>query len=191
MLPLSRCSWSFHGLSRRSFTTIFSLSVTPLQTQIPGVALNQSITSFGHMLSIKLQINNLLLWNQQVQGIITFHKRHQFVVNPQIPTKYRSEVDQLADVLFEECQLWLIYDQLLFPRYYPYFLKLCCLGFYLANICSKFGIKFLKVPLMLRGLYCFKWLEAMQQEYNVLLENHTLVYVRPNYFLWWYVTNSN
>lgn len=50
--------------------------------------------SFTQPLSIKLDDQNFLLWNQQVEAVITAHKLHQFVVNPLIPLKYALETDR-------------------------------------------------------------------------------------------------
>jgi hypothetical protein len=49
---------------------------------------------FAPKLSIKLDDKNLLLWHQQVEGVIISHKLHRFVVNPQIPAKYDSEANR-------------------------------------------------------------------------------------------------
>lgn len=42
----------------------------------------------GTKLSIKLDEQNILLWNQEIEGVITTHKLYGHVVNPQIPPQF-------------------------------------------------------------------------------------------------------
>ena len=69
---------------------------------------------FGPRLSIKLQENNFLLWNQQVEGIILSHKLHKFVVNPQIPPIFDSEENRIANKVSAVYESWIVQDQALF-----------------------------------------------------------------------------
>lgn len=49
---------------------------------------------FGPVLSIKLQENDYLLWNQQVVGVILAQRVHKIVVNALIPQKFKTTQDQ-------------------------------------------------------------------------------------------------
>lgn len=70
--------------------------------------------SFSHPLSIKLDEKNFLLWNQQVQVVITAHKLHRFLVNPIISILYKTEANHALDLVSDAYQRWLVQDQLLF-----------------------------------------------------------------------------
>lgn len=52
-----------------------------------------SDNTFAPKLSIKLQENNFMLSNQQVEGAILSHKLHRIVENPQIPPMFKTEND--------------------------------------------------------------------------------------------------
>ncbi|CAI8604343.1 unnamed protein product [Vicia faba] len=81
----------------------------------PSLFLNSTNHNvFGPKLSIKLQENNFLLWNQQVKGIILSHKLHKFVANPQIPLIFKSDKDHLANKVFDEYETWIVQDQAFF-----------------------------------------------------------------------------
>ncbi|MCI19265.1 retrovirus-related Pol polyprotein from transposon TNT 1-103, partial [Trifolium medium] len=67
-----------------------------------------------HSLTIKLTEKNFLLWSQQVNGVITTHNLHRFVVNPEIPLQYASVGDLLDGKNSNEYQQWLFKDQSLF-----------------------------------------------------------------------------
>ncbi|KAI5438360.1 hypothetical protein KIW84_024196 [Lathyrus oleraceus] len=60
-------------------------------------ASSNSNNTFGRKLSIKLQDNNYLLWNQQVEGIILTQNMHKVVVNPQIPQKFNYVQDRVSE----------------------------------------------------------------------------------------------
>lgn len=74
----------------------------------------KSTNSFGPKLSIKLQENKYLLWNQQVEGVILTQKMHKLVVNPQIPLKFKSAQDRIEGTIFEEYEAWIVQDQVVF-----------------------------------------------------------------------------
>jgi histone deacetylase 1/2 len=61
-----------------------------------------------------LDENNFLLWSQQVNGVITAHNLHRFVVNPEIPLQYANVADRLDGKNSDEYQQWLFKDQSLF-----------------------------------------------------------------------------
>lgn len=75
---------------------------------------NSGSVSFTHPLSIKLDDTNFLIWSQQVEAVIIAHKLHRFVVNPDIPLKYSSEVDRAQDKVSDAYEKWLVQDQMLF-----------------------------------------------------------------------------
>jgi histone deacetylase 1/2 len=74
-------------------------------TNLPSTNKESSKSGLTHSLTIKLDEKNLLLWNQQVNGVITAHNLHRFVVNPEIPLQFASVADR---------QRWLFKDQTLF-----------------------------------------------------------------------------
>ena len=49
---------------------------------------------FGSKLSSKLQENNYMLWNQQVEGVILTQRLYKVVVNPRIPVKFKTPQNQ-------------------------------------------------------------------------------------------------
>ncbi|GAU11134.1 hypothetical protein TSUD_197580 [Trifolium subterraneum] len=81
---------------------------------LPPTAKNSRKSGLTHSLTIKLDEKNFLLWNQQVNGVITAHNLHRFVVNPQIPLQYESVEDRLDGKNSDEYQQWLFKDQSLF-----------------------------------------------------------------------------
>lgn len=70
--------------------------------------------SFNHPLSLKLDDHNFLLWGQQVGGVITAHKLHRYVVNPEIPPQYANQDDRALGRETDAYQPWLVQDQMLF-----------------------------------------------------------------------------
>lgn len=54
-----------------------------------------SANTFTLKLSIKLQENNFLLWNQHVKGVIQSHKFHKTVVNHRIQPIFRLKIIEL------------------------------------------------------------------------------------------------
>lgn len=77
----------------------------------------------GSKLSIKLDDQNFLLWNQQMEEVITSHKLHPLLVNPEIPQKYDSENDRLIDRVSDAYNKWLVKDQTLFHMVAFYFFR--------------------------------------------------------------------
>ncbi|KAI5413791.1 hypothetical protein KIW84_058074 [Lathyrus oleraceus] len=77
-------------------------------------ASTKSKNSFGPKLSIKLQENNYLLWNQQLEGVILTQKMHKLVVNPHIPQKFKSAQDRIIGTVSEEYEAWIMQDQVVF-----------------------------------------------------------------------------
>ena len=65
------------------------------------IGVSSSSNSFSPKLSIKLQEKNLLLWNQQVEGVILSHKLHRMVVNPRIQPILKSKNDRLENCISE------------------------------------------------------------------------------------------
>lgn len=63
---------------------------------VTGVGSSTAPVTFTHVLSIKLDEKNFLLWKQQVEGVVIAHKLHRYVVNPTIPQKYASEFDRVT-----------------------------------------------------------------------------------------------
>lgn len=51
---------------------------------------------FGHKLSIKLQENSYMLWNQQVKGVILAQIVHKVMFNPRIPPKFKTMQDKVG-----------------------------------------------------------------------------------------------
>ncbi|MCI17052.1 retrovirus-related Pol polyprotein from transposon TNT 1-94, partial [Trifolium medium] len=87
-------------------TTVEDLRLPPTR--------ESSKSGLTHSLTIKLDEKNYLLWNQQVNGVITTHNLHRLVVNPEIPLQYASVADRLDGKNSEEYQQWLFKDQTLF-----------------------------------------------------------------------------
>ncbi|PNX57709.1 retrovirus-related Pol polyprotein from transposon TNT 1-94, partial [Trifolium pratense] len=83
-------------------------------TDLPSTTKGSSKSGLTHSLTIKLDEKNYLLWNQQVNGVITAHNLHRFVVNPEIPLQYTSVADRLDGKNSDEYQRWLFKDQTLF-----------------------------------------------------------------------------
>ncbi|CAI8596383.1 unnamed protein product [Vicia faba] len=73
-----------------------------------------SNNTYGPKLSIQLKDNNYLLWNQQVEGVILTQKMHRFVVNPQIPVKFKTDQSRILNKIFDEYEVWIVQDQALF-----------------------------------------------------------------------------
>jgi histone deacetylase 1/2 len=84
------------------------------QMELPSTAKNSTKSGLTHALTIKLDENNFLLWSQQVNGVITAHNLHRFVVNPEIPLQYANVTDRLDGKNSDEYQQWLFKDQTLF-----------------------------------------------------------------------------
>jgi hypothetical protein len=62
---------------------------------------------------IYLDEKNFLLWNQQVNGVITAHDLHRFILNPQIPLQFASVQDRVAGKSSDEYRKWIVKDQTL------------------------------------------------------------------------------
>ncbi|PNX91021.1 retrovirus-related Pol polyprotein from transposon TNT 1-94, partial [Trifolium pratense] len=83
-------------------------------TDLPNTKKDSSKSGLTHSLTIKLDDKNFLLWSQQVNGVITAHNLHRFVVNPQIPLQFATVADRLDGKNSDEYQQWLFKDQTLF-----------------------------------------------------------------------------
>lgn len=70
--------------------------------------------TFAPKVSIKLQENNFLLLNQQVEGVILSHKLHKIVVNPRIPPMFKTESDRIENIVSKAYEEWIVQDQALF-----------------------------------------------------------------------------
>lgn len=93
---------------------------TEITTLVSNAPLSsQASVDFSPLLSIKLDDKNFLLRSQQVEGIITAHKLHWFIVNLLIPVKYASDIDRDIDLVDEEYRRWLVQDQMLFTWLLP------------------------------------------------------------------------
>lgn len=96
-----------------------SVQSTPPPAHAPQISAYQlgfsgSSTTFRPKLSIKLQDNNFLLCTQQVEGVIISHKLHKIVVNPQIPSMFKTKLDQILNLIYEEYEAWIVQDHDLF-----------------------------------------------------------------------------
>lgn len=65
-----------------------------------------SRNTFAPKLFIKLQENNFLLWNQQVEGVILSHKLHKIVGNLHVASMFKTDTDRLANIVYEEYEAW-------------------------------------------------------------------------------------
>ncbi|MCI13005.1 retrovirus-related Pol polyprotein from transposon TNT 1-100, partial [Trifolium medium] len=83
-------------------------------TILPSTNKDSTKSGLTHSLTIKLDEKNFLLWSQQVNDVITAHKLHRFVVNPDIPLQFASVTDRLDGKTSDEYQRWLFKDQTLF-----------------------------------------------------------------------------
>ncbi|MCH81597.1 retrovirus-related Pol polyprotein from transposon TNT 1-94, partial [Trifolium medium] len=89
-----------------------SNSDSPLR--LPQTSKDSTKTGLTHSLTIKLDEKNFLLWSQQVNGVITAHNLHRFVLNPQIPLQFDSIEARSLGQNSEAYQQWLVKDQTLF-----------------------------------------------------------------------------
>ncbi|GAU29238.1 hypothetical protein TSUD_362280 [Trifolium subterraneum] len=83
-------------------------------TNLPNTGKDSSKSGLTHSLTIKLDEKNFLLWSQQVNGVITAHNLHRFVVNPEIPLQFASVNDRIEGKTSDEYRKWLFKDQTLF-----------------------------------------------------------------------------
>jgi histone deacetylase 1/2 len=81
---------------------------------LPLTSKESTKTGLTHSLTIKLDDRNFLLWSQQVNGVITAHNLHRFVVNPQIPLQFDSMEARSQGKNSDAYQKWLVRDQTLF-----------------------------------------------------------------------------
>ncbi|CAI8585705.1 unnamed protein product [Vicia faba] len=75
---------------------------------------SKSNSSFRPKILIKMQENNYLLWNQQVEGVFLAQKMNKLVVNPQIPQKFKTPQDRLSGVFSNEYESWIAQDHTVF-----------------------------------------------------------------------------
>ncbi|MCI05269.1 retrovirus-related pol polyprotein from transposon TNT 1-94 [Trifolium medium] len=64
---------------------------------LPATTKESTKSGLTHSLTIKLDEKNFLLWSRQVNGVITAHDLHRFILNPQIPLQYASIEDRAAN----------------------------------------------------------------------------------------------
>ncbi|GAU26016.1 hypothetical protein TSUD_64040 [Trifolium subterraneum] len=81
---------------------------------LPKTGQESSKSGLTHSITIKLDEKNFLLWSQQVNGVITAHNLHRFVVNPNIPLQFATVNDRIEGNTSEEYRKWLFKDQTLF-----------------------------------------------------------------------------
>src|ERR1044072_3426929 len=83
---------------------------TPIQTQpsirVQPLSMAASSPSFPLSIAAKLSDFNFLLWEQQIDPIITSHRMNRFLVNPEIPQKYLSDHDRVLEILSPEYLIW-------------------------------------------------------------------------------------
>lgn len=80
-----------------------------------GLPSNTSLAfSAASKLSIRLEEKNFLLWNQQVEGVITSHKLHRLLIDPEIPPQFTTNEDWLNQQYSDKYEKWLVQDQTLF-----------------------------------------------------------------------------
>jgi histone deacetylase 1/2 len=91
-----------------------SESENRIDLNLPSTAKESTKSGLTHSLTIKLDDKNFLLWSQQVNGVITAHNLHRFIVNPEIPLQYASVADRLEGINSDEYRQWLFKDQSLF-----------------------------------------------------------------------------
>lgn len=79
-------------------------------TNLPSL---KPFKSFQYQVSEKLTGDNLPLWLQQVEPVLRAHKLHRFCVSPEVPTRYLTDADRLADIENPAYVEWELQDQLL------------------------------------------------------------------------------
>lgn len=96
------------------FATPFQSIPTPTEA-IPATATSSSLQpySFSHVISAKLTNSNYSLWCQQVQPVLKGHRLHHFLVNPTIPSCFRTLADRNLGISSPEYLAWESQDQLL------------------------------------------------------------------------------
>lgn len=63
---------------------------------------SHSDNTFAPKLSIKLQENNFLFWNQQVDGVILSHKLHKIWINSKISSMFKTDNERLINIVLKE-----------------------------------------------------------------------------------------
>ncbi|MCI37693.1 retrovirus-related pol polyprotein from transposon TNT 1-94, partial [Trifolium medium] len=91
-----------------------STAIPTAAIDLPTTVKESTKLGLTHAITIKLDEKNYLLWSQQVNGVITAHNLHRFVVNPEIFLQYASVADHLDGKNSDEYQKWLFKDQTLF-----------------------------------------------------------------------------
>ncbi|PNX69613.1 retrovirus-related Pol polyprotein from transposon TNT 1-94, partial [Trifolium pratense] len=105
---------SSSSMANAQSTTEPPIADSTTASDLPTTVKESTKSGLTHALTIKLDEKNYLLWNQQVNGVITAHNLHKFVVNPDIPLQFASVTDRLDGKFSEEYQKWLFKDQSLF-----------------------------------------------------------------------------
>lgn len=68
------------------------------QAMTSSMVHTSSGNAFSPKLSIKLQENNFVLWNQQVEHVVLSHNLHKIVGNPQIPSVFKTNIERLSNI---------------------------------------------------------------------------------------------
>lgn len=68
--------------------------ISSFQTTDSPFGSSLSLNAFGPEISIKLQYNNVLFYNQHVEGTVLMQKLHKFVANMKIPLMYKYKIDK-------------------------------------------------------------------------------------------------
>ncbi|GAU34818.1 hypothetical protein TSUD_394440 [Trifolium subterraneum] len=84
------------------------------EMNLPNTTKESSKSGLTHSLTIKLDEKNFLLWSQQVNGVITAHNLHRFIVNPEIPLQFATVADRIDGKTSDEYRKWIFKDQTLF-----------------------------------------------------------------------------
>ncbi|CAJ2659451.1 unnamed protein product [Trifolium pratense] len=83
-----------------------SIPVNNTTTDLPNTNKESTKSGLTHSLTIKLDEKTFLLWSQQVNGVITAHNLHRFIVNPEIPLQFASVADRLDDGVLPRVLSW-------------------------------------------------------------------------------------
>ncbi|GAU20748.1 hypothetical protein TSUD_231620 [Trifolium subterraneum] len=84
------------------------------EMNLPNTTKESSKSGLTHSLTIKLDEKNFLSWSQQVNGVITAHNLHRFIVNPEIPLQFATVADRIDGKTSDEYRKWIFKDQTLF-----------------------------------------------------------------------------
>ncbi|GAU43936.1 hypothetical protein TSUD_135840 [Trifolium subterraneum] len=113
-LPLTTVTESSSSMASDESTEEVPIHDATGELNLPPMSRGSSKSGLTYSLTIKLDEKNFLLWIQQVNGVITVHNLHWFVVNPEILLQYATVADRLDGKNSEEYKTWLFKDQSLF-----------------------------------------------------------------------------